>query len=295
MKIYFSFLLIGLLSSAGLAQDITQDERSTQLEDVRMTAYTHTESDHIVYGRKNAIGTRLRLDKNYSSAAADWSRFPLGTKFKMDGKETTYVIDDYGSALVGKDTIDIYHPSKRAMNKWGVRYVDIEIIEFGDYEKSREILEERKGWRHCRKMLASINKMRDPLPQPGVPMTPAEIEPKMMLANVEPTPAPIVPQPEPAKKAAAPAPVPQPEPLKGMAPTPDPEVFLASLDAAVVPEPESAIAPEPEIQVEPTIELASYTPAPRSVTFREVRPLSHDEVRERVVYRKRSFTPISTL
>lgn len=295
MKIYFSFLLIGLLSSAGLAQDITQDERSTQLEDVRMTAYTHTESDHIVYGRKNAIGTRLRLDKNYSSAAADWSRFPLGTKFKMDGKETTYVIDDYGSALVGKDTIDIYHPSKRAMNKWGVRHVDIEIIEFGDYEKSREILEERKGWRHCRKMLASINKMPDPLPQPGVPMTPAETEPKMMLANVEPTPAPIVPQPEPAKKAAAPALVPQSEPLKGMAPTPDPEIFLASLDAAVVPEPEPAIAPEPEIQVEPTIELASYTPAPRSVTFREVRPLSHDEVRERVVYRKRSFTPISTL
>lgn len=295
MKIHFSFLLIGLLSSAGLAQDIAQDERSTQLEDVRMTAYTHTESDHIVYGRKNAIGTRLRLDKNYSSAAADWSRFPLGTKFKMDGKETTYVIDDYGSALVGKDTIDIYHPSKRAMNKWGVRHVDIEIIEFGDYEKSREILEERKGWRHCRKMLASINKMPDPLPQPGVPMTPAEIEPKMMLANVEPTPAPIVPQPEPAKKAAAPALVPQPEPLKGMAPTPDPEIFLASLDAAVVPEPEPAIAPEPEIQVEPTIELASYTPAPRSVTFREVRPLSRDEVRERVVYRKRSFTPISTL
>ena len=289
MKITFSFLLLALFSSAGSAEDIAQNKRPTHLDGVRMTAYTHTESDHIIYGRKNAIGTRLRLDKHYSSAAADWSRFPLGTKFKMDGKDTTYVIDDYGSALVGKDTIDIYHPTKRAMNNWGVRFVDIEIIEFGDYEKSREILEERKKWRHCRAMLASINSMTDPLPQPGVPMTPAEIEPDMMLANVKPIPAPVVSQSESTKKNETPVPAPKPETLKGMAPTPDPEIFLASLDAAVMP------APEPEVKVESNIELASYTPAPRSVTFRAVRPLSREEVRERVVYRKRAFTPINSL
>ena len=127
------------------------------------------------------------------------------------------------------------------------------------------------------------------------PMIPAEIEPKMMLANVEPVPAPLIPQPEPMKKANPPAPQPKPEPSKEMAPTPDPEIFLASLDAAVAPEPEPEIGPEAEIQVESNIELASYTPAARSVTIREVRPLSREEVRERVVYRKRSFTPISTL
>jgi hypothetical protein len=44
---------------------------------VRTTAYTHDESDHIVYGVKNAIGTNLKFG-NVRSAAADWSRFPVG-------------------------------------------------------------------------------------------------------------------------------------------------------------------------------------------------------------------------
>jgi 3D (Asp-Asp-Asp) domain-containing protein len=44
---------------------------------VRTTAYTHTESDHIRYQKKNAIGTQLKYGKT-RSAAADWSIFPLG-------------------------------------------------------------------------------------------------------------------------------------------------------------------------------------------------------------------------
>ena len=45
------------------------------------------------------------------SAAADWSRYPVGTRFRIVGKPYEYVIDDYGSALVGTDTIDLYKPS----------------------------------------------------------------------------------------------------------------------------------------------------------------------------------------
>ncbi len=63
------------------------------------------------------------------SAAADWSRYPLGTKFRMVGQPHVYVIDDYGSALVGTDTIDIYKPNLTMMKEWGVREIDIEILE----------------------------------------------------------------------------------------------------------------------------------------------------------------------
>ncbi|NNE92081.1 MAG: 3D domain-containing protein [Verrucomicrobiales bacterium] len=173
---------------------------------VRTTAYTHTESDHIQYGRKNALGTRLRLDKYYTSAASDWSKYPVGTKFRMKGKDTVYVIDDYGSALVGTGTIDIYHPTKRAMWNWGVRHVEIEIIELGDFEKSREILAERTRWRHCRKMLAAIPDhpvklwnpaindqpdipVKSPTAEPDLPEAPLpEIAPEMRLAYLRPIP-----------------------------------------------------------------------------------------------------------
>ena len=95
---------------------------------VRTTAYTHSESDHVGYGPKNAIGTYLKYGSRVRSAAADWSVYPLGTKFKIKGEPYTYVIDDYGSALVGTATIDIYQPSKLLMRQWGRRVVEIEVI-----------------------------------------------------------------------------------------------------------------------------------------------------------------------
>jgi len=123
---------------------------------VRTTAYTHTEADHIKYGKKTALGTNLRYTPEYHSVAADWSRFPLGTKFRMKGVDRLFVVDDYGKALVGSRTVDIYFPSKRQMNHWGVRNVDINVVEFGNFHESRKILAARANYPHCREMLASM-------------------------------------------------------------------------------------------------------------------------------------------
>ena len=122
---------------------------------VRTTAYTHTESDHIRYRNKNAIGTTLKYGK-VRSAAADWSIFPLGTKFRIEGDPSIYVIDDYGSALVGKRTIDLYKPTRRAMNTWGTRHVDIEIVEWGSFQKSLTVLKPRVRYKHVRRMVARL-------------------------------------------------------------------------------------------------------------------------------------------
>ncbi len=123
---------------------------------VRTTAYTHSESDHIGYGPKNAIGTYLKYGSRVRSAAADWSVYPLGTKFKIKGEPYTYVIDDYGSALVGTATIDIYQPNKRLMRQWGRRVVEIEVIEWGSSRLSMEKLSDRRGYKHCRQMYAAL-------------------------------------------------------------------------------------------------------------------------------------------
>lgn len=129
--------------------------RGSQMR-VRTTAYCHDESDHIVYGVKNAIGTNLKFG-SVRSAAADWSRFPVGTKFRIAGQPgIVYEVDDYGSALVGTGTIDLYKPSRSLMDDWGVRHVDIEVIKWGSYERSMELMRDRTKWRHVRAMMDGI-------------------------------------------------------------------------------------------------------------------------------------------
>lgn len=123
---------------------------------VRTTAYTHSESDHIVYGVKNAIGTDLKFG-HVRSAAADWSRFPVGTKFRIKNQpDVIYEVDDYGSALVGTGTIDLYKPSRSQMDAWGVRHVDIEVIQWGSFERSMRLMRDRTKWRHVRAMMEGI-------------------------------------------------------------------------------------------------------------------------------------------
>src|SRR6478672_13822415 len=80
---------------------------ATHIEGVKTTAYTHTESDHKKYKQDSAVGSTLKYG-NTRSAAADWSVYPVGTVFKIQGDNHMYEIDDYGSALVGTNTIDLY-------------------------------------------------------------------------------------------------------------------------------------------------------------------------------------------
>ena len=122
---------------------------------VRTTAYTHTEAG----GSNNAIGSRLHYGGTGTfSAASDWSWMPLGTRFKMPSTGRTYVIEDYGSALVGRQTIDLYMPTRSIMRNWGVRMVDIEILEWGSKAMSLKMLEPRTHNRHVGVMVAQLRR-----------------------------------------------------------------------------------------------------------------------------------------
>lgn len=123
---------------------------------VRTTAYSHKENEVGAPGRKNAAGTTLRYGNSVRSCAADWSVYPLGTKLKIKGLPYTYIVDDYGSALVGTNTVDIFHPSLRLMNKWGTRKVEISVIQWGSTKRSLKLLKGRTRYKHCRKMYYSM-------------------------------------------------------------------------------------------------------------------------------------------
>ena len=164
MRIFHAVSLGVSILVVGCSQDGRQFKNSTavrgkaslhKLVQVKTTAYCHSERAHRRYGKSNAVDGRLAAAE-CNSAAADWSRFPVGTKFRIVGSDRLYVVDDYGSALVGTNTIDLYMPTRREMVSWGVRKVTIELLEIGSYQQSLKILKPRTRVAYVRRMVRDL-------------------------------------------------------------------------------------------------------------------------------------------
>ena len=201
----------------------------TNFQEVRTTAYTHTEADHLQYSNHNALGgelhaagpaihraqvvTRAALayevqravpvngSDSYSppvqrfsmderqpvtpgpkraprttprttravkravvvsrppqigSAAADWSRWPAGTVFRLLSTGQNYRVEDYGWALSGRNTIDLYMANQREMNNWGAREETIEVLKWGDPQESLQFLRRHQDYRHIKRMVLEL-------------------------------------------------------------------------------------------------------------------------------------------
>jgi 3D (Asp-Asp-Asp) domain-containing protein len=197
----------------------------TDFQNVRTTAYTHTESDHREYSNHNALGgelhaagppihraevvrraipayevpraipvdetadtevrrasyspqlqpfsmserrttTTVRTRKGRSrsssaplicgSAAADWSRWPAGTVFRLLSTGQIYRVEDYGWALSGRNTIDLYMANQRDMNSWGAREETIQVVQWGDPQQSLQFLQSHQDYRHIKRMVLEL-------------------------------------------------------------------------------------------------------------------------------------------
>ncbi len=171
----FAFALAACSSSP--ARKLPKYEKPiarTRFQSVRTTAYTHSESDHLVYGRKSALGTTLRSG-SINSAAADWARWPAGTVFRICSTGEVYQVDDYGWALTGRNTIDLYKPSRGSMNAWGLRQERIEVIRWGDAWVSYKKMKPAAKYAHVAQMLRDIKRFHSG-GSPG-PLPVAQAEP----------------------------------------------------------------------------------------------------------------------
>jgi hypothetical protein len=170
----------------------------TDFQQVRTTAYTHTEDDHEQYGNHSAIGGILRPAAPpfipraipvarpvyratrsgyqsvafitpsqpfrianfptgiYGSAAADWSRWPAGTIFRIVSTGQLYRVEDYGWALAGRNTIDLYMATPGEMNGWGLRNELIQVVQWGDPQESLRRLAPHTEYRHIRRMVLEL-------------------------------------------------------------------------------------------------------------------------------------------
>jgi 3D (Asp-Asp-Asp) domain-containing protein len=90
------------------------------------------------------------------SAAADWSRWPAGTSFRLLSTGQIYRVDDYGWALAGRNTIDLYMPNQREMNAWGARQETIQILHWGDPQESLQFLRRHQDYKHIKRMVLEL-------------------------------------------------------------------------------------------------------------------------------------------
>jgi 3D (Asp-Asp-Asp) domain-containing protein len=225
-----AFVAVILLTACGTTERaLPAYERplaKTDFQNVRTTAYTHTESDHRQYSNRNALGGELRAAgppihraeavarmtmayevpraipvddppegevrrASYSpqlqpfsrsgrrttraggarkersaspaqarlipgSAAADWSRWPAGTVFRLLSTGQMYRVEDYGWALSGRNTIDLYMANRRDMNSWGAREETIQVLQWGDPRESLEFLRSHQKYRHIKRMVLEL-------------------------------------------------------------------------------------------------------------------------------------------
>jgi len=239
LAVLAAFIAIVFLSACGTTERaLPSYERplmKTDFQNVRTTAYTHTEADHREYTNHNALGGELHaagppihraevlaratlayevpraipVDETASyspplqpfsmeetrtvtrttkgltrtthsvrravavspgrrsrgeggrppqigSAAADWSRWPAGTVFRLLSTGQNYRVEDYGWALSGRKTIDLYMANQREMNSWGARQETIQVLKWGDSQESLQFLRSHQNYKHIKRMVLEL-------------------------------------------------------------------------------------------------------------------------------------------
>jgi hypothetical protein len=105
--------------------------------------------------RRRNSGERGRPPQ-IGSAAADWSRWPAGTVFRLLSTGQNYRVEDYGWALSGRNTIDLYMANEREMNSWGAREETIQVLKWGDPQESLQFLQRHQDYKHIRRMVLEL-------------------------------------------------------------------------------------------------------------------------------------------
>jgi 3D (Asp-Asp-Asp) domain-containing protein len=104
---------------------------------------------------KKVVVTKTKAPK-IGSAAADWSRWPAGTTFRLLSTGQLYRVDDYGWALSGRNTLDLYMATSHEMNSWGSRQESIQILKWGDPQESLRLLGPHQNSRHIKRMILQL-------------------------------------------------------------------------------------------------------------------------------------------
>ena len=146
--------VINISSKDSKLQPFSMQEKKKAKSATTITATTRVTKTTTVRGAKRAVA--VSKPPKIGSAAADWSRWPMGTTFRLLSTGQMYRVEDYGWALSGRNTIDLYMSNQRDMNTWGARQEPIQILHWGDPHESMQILQSHSEHKHIKRMLLEL-------------------------------------------------------------------------------------------------------------------------------------------
>jgi hypothetical protein len=76
--------------------------------------------------------------------------------FRLLSTGQSYRVEDYGWALSGRNTIDLYMANQREMNSWGAREETIEVLQWGDPQESLQFLRRHQDYKHIKRMVLEL-------------------------------------------------------------------------------------------------------------------------------------------
>jgi 3D (Asp-Asp-Asp) domain-containing protein len=148
--------VINVSSGDGNLQPFSMDKpkKATRVT-TTVTTTRVTKTTATTRGAKRAVAVS-KSPSRIGSAAADWSRWPMGTTFRLLSTGQMYRVEDYGWALSGRNTIDLYMANQRDMNLWGARQEPIQVLHWGDPRESLQFLRSHQDYRHIKRMVLEL-------------------------------------------------------------------------------------------------------------------------------------------
>lgn len=134
---------------------VDKPKKGTRVTTTTVTTARVTKTTTTSRGAKRAVALKSKPPR-IGSAAADWSRWPMGTTFRVLSTGQMYRVEDYGWALSGRNTIDLYMANRRDMNNWGARQEPIQVLHWGDPQQSLQILQSHSEHKHIKRMLLEL-------------------------------------------------------------------------------------------------------------------------------------------
>lgn len=136
--------------------DEDADRPAPKTKAAKSTRTTTVKAVAITRGAKRAVAVIKTPPPKIGSAAADWARWPAGTTFRLLSTGQIYRVDDYGWALAGRNTIDLYMANPTDMNSWGTREEQIQVLTWGDPQESLKYLRPHQSYKHIRRMVMEL-------------------------------------------------------------------------------------------------------------------------------------------
>jgi len=144
--------IIRVSNSRPALQPFLVEETKTTTRVTTKTRITRAAKVSRLARRAGAVGRPPKI----GSAAADWSRWPMGTTFRLLSTGQMYREEDYGWALSGRNTIDLYMANRRDMNSWGARQEPIQVLRWGDPQQSLQFLQSHQDYKHIKRMVLEL-------------------------------------------------------------------------------------------------------------------------------------------